>query len=232
MLPRGLPGVSLRRRDRATPGCSRRSGVLLAHGAWVDVQRNWLHDPDDVFAALVDRVPWRAERREMYDAVVDVPRLVHTYLAADPLPHPALTEARDGAQRALPPRARRAVRDRGLLLLPRRPRLGGVARRHHRPRPHRTTRWSPSSASATPAGCCCARAGGGASIAMTMGHGDLVVMGGVVPAHLGARRAQGRPLRTAAVGPVPPAQRLLITTSAAAAAGSPAPRVRPSACFQ
>ena len=26
----------------------------------------------------------------MYDAVVDVPRLVHTYLAADPLPHPAL----------------------------------------------------------------------------------------------------------------------------------------------
>ena len=54
------------------------------------MQRDWLRDPDDVFAALVERVPWRAERREMYDAVVDVPRLVHTYLADDPLPHPAL----------------------------------------------------------------------------------------------------------------------------------------------
>ena len=68
---------------------------VLTHGAWVDVQRNWLHDPDAVFAALVERVPWRAERREMYDAVVDVPRLLHTYLADDPLPHPALEQARD-----------------------------------------------------------------------------------------------------------------------------------------
>src|SRR4051794_11392697 len=66
----------------------------LSHGAWVDVQRNWLPDPDDVFATLVERVPWRAERREMYDAVVDVPRLVHTYFADDPLPHEALVRAR------------------------------------------------------------------------------------------------------------------------------------------
>ena len=31
----------------------------------------------------------------MYDAVVDVPRLVHTYLAGEPLPHPALGAARE-----------------------------------------------------------------------------------------------------------------------------------------
>ena len=67
---------------------------VLSRGAWVDVRRSWLHDPDDVFTALVERVPWRAERREMYDAVVDVPRLVHTYLADDALPHPALESAR------------------------------------------------------------------------------------------------------------------------------------------
>ncbi len=67
---------------------------LLSGGAWIDVQRNWLGDPDDVFATLVERVPWRSERREMYDAVVDVPRLVHTYLADDLLPHPALVGAR------------------------------------------------------------------------------------------------------------------------------------------
>ena len=31
----------------------------------------------------------------MYDNVVDVPRLLHTYGVDEPLPHPALTEARE-----------------------------------------------------------------------------------------------------------------------------------------
>ena len=66
----------------------------LTNGAWVDVQRDWLPDPDAVFTALVERVPWHAERREMYDSVVVVPRLLHTYLADEPLPHPALEQAR------------------------------------------------------------------------------------------------------------------------------------------
>ena len=60
----------------------------LTNGAWVDVQRDWLPDPDAVFTALVERVPWHAERREMYDSVVVVPRLLHTYLADEPLPLP------------------------------------------------------------------------------------------------------------------------------------------------
>ena len=47
----------------------------LTRGAWIDVRRNWLADADDVFEALVRDVPWRAERRQMYDRVVDVPRL-------------------------------------------------------------------------------------------------------------------------------------------------------------
>ncbi|GAA4809578.1 alpha-ketoglutarate-dependent dioxygenase AlkB [Nocardioides caeni] len=67
----------------------------LSGGAWVDVGRNWLPDADDVFATLVRDVPWRAERRAMYDRVVDVPRLVHTYMIGEDLPHPALTAARD-----------------------------------------------------------------------------------------------------------------------------------------
>ena len=69
--------------------------VALARRAWVDVRRGWLPDADEVFATLVSQVPWRAERREMYDRVVDVPRLLHTYLADDPLPHPALARARE-----------------------------------------------------------------------------------------------------------------------------------------
>ena len=67
----------------------------LSRGAWLDVCRSWVPAPDDVFTALVDDVPWRAERRQMYDRVVDVPRLVHTYMIGETLPHPVLEEARD-----------------------------------------------------------------------------------------------------------------------------------------
>jgi alkylated DNA repair dioxygenase AlkB len=66
----------------------------LSGGAWLDVARDWLDEADDVFATLVRDVPWRAERRAMYDRVVDVPRLVHTYMIGEELPHPALTAAR------------------------------------------------------------------------------------------------------------------------------------------
>ena len=109
---------------------------LLSRGAWVDVLPGWFEGADEVFAELRRaRCPWRAERRPMYDNVVDVPRLLHTYGVGEQLPHPALTEAREALLGPLPRRAGRAVRDGRLLLLPRRPRLGGVARRQHRPRP-------------------------------------------------------------------------------------------------
>lgn len=68
--------------------------IPLSRGAWVDVRRGYLPDADDVFDTLVRDVPWRAERRQMYERVVDVPRLVHTYLKDDELPHPALTATR------------------------------------------------------------------------------------------------------------------------------------------
>jgi alkylated DNA repair dioxygenase AlkB len=38
-------------------------------------------------------VPWRAERRPMYDRIVDVPRLLSFYGKDDSLPDPALDEA-------------------------------------------------------------------------------------------------------------------------------------------
>src|SRR3546814_8589078 len=47
----------------------------LSAGAWIDIRPNWVSGADDVFAALVDDVPWRAEQRQMWDKVVDVPRL-------------------------------------------------------------------------------------------------------------------------------------------------------------
>jgi alkylated DNA repair dioxygenase AlkB len=67
----------------------------LSRGAWVDLLPGWFEGADQVFEDLVARVPWRAEKRPMYDGVVDVPRLLHTYGIGDPLPHPALVEARE-----------------------------------------------------------------------------------------------------------------------------------------
>ncbi|MBK4346541.1 alpha-ketoglutarate-dependent dioxygenase AlkB [Lacisediminihabitans changchengi] len=67
--------------------------IALTDGAWVDLRPGWLLGSDAVFERLVEAVPWRADRREMYDRVVDVPRLVSWFGAGDPLPDPVLDEA-------------------------------------------------------------------------------------------------------------------------------------------
>ncbi|MFI0515891.1 alpha-ketoglutarate-dependent dioxygenase AlkB [Streptomyces sp. WSLK1-5] len=69
--------------------------TVLAHGAWIDVLPGWLGGSDALFEQLAEEVPWRAERRTMYDHVVDVPRLLAFYGVDDQLPHPVLTEARE-----------------------------------------------------------------------------------------------------------------------------------------
>jgi alkylated DNA repair dioxygenase AlkB len=68
--------------------------TVLGDGAWIDLLPGWLSGADALFARLVDEVPWRAERRQMYEHVVDVPRLLASYRAGDALPHPILDEAR------------------------------------------------------------------------------------------------------------------------------------------
>lgn len=67
----------------------------LSQGAWIDHLPGWLSGSDEVFQSLVHDVPWRTEQRPMYDAVVAVPRLVHTYGIGHTLPHSLLTRARD-----------------------------------------------------------------------------------------------------------------------------------------
>jgi alkylated DNA repair dioxygenase AlkB len=71
--------------------------TVLGHGAWIDLRPGWLHGADALFHRLLTGVPWRAERRQMYERVVDVPRLLSFYDEGDPLPDPAL----DAAKRAL-----------------------------------------------------------------------------------------------------------------------------------
>ncbi|MFD9392101.1 alpha-ketoglutarate-dependent dioxygenase AlkB [Streptomyces sp. NPDC060000] len=66
----------------------------LGADAWIDVLPGWLTGSDTLFEQLATEVPWRAERRKMYDNVIDVPRLLAFYGAGEELPHPVLTRAR------------------------------------------------------------------------------------------------------------------------------------------
>lgn len=68
---------------------------VLGRGAWVDLLPGWLSGADALFDDLLTGVPWQAERRQMYERVVDVPRLLCFYGERDPLPSPHLSRARE-----------------------------------------------------------------------------------------------------------------------------------------
>src|ERR1700722_20314841 len=80
--------------DDVVPGALRPERVPLSRGAWIDVQRGWLSGSAALFARLAAQVPWRAERRRMYDKTVDVPRLLCFYGENAVLPDPALDACR------------------------------------------------------------------------------------------------------------------------------------------
>jgi len=81
--------------DEPAPGAVRPERVRLSHGAWIDVQRGWLRCSAALLRRLAAGVPWRAERRRMYDRTVDVPRLLCFYGERTRLPDPALDACRD-----------------------------------------------------------------------------------------------------------------------------------------
>jgi len=99
-MPRGLQGSLFGETAEATVGPLARSRrTPLSEGAWIDVLPNWLTGADTVFERLAERVPWHAERRRMYDRVVDVPRLLCFYDEDDELPDPVLDSARSALSR-------------------------------------------------------------------------------------------------------------------------------------
>ena len=57
------------------PSVSGMSRVVLADGAWIDLARGWLKGHEQVFEELSHGLAWRSERRVMYEKEVDVPRL-------------------------------------------------------------------------------------------------------------------------------------------------------------
>jgi alkylated DNA repair dioxygenase AlkB len=186
---------------RTFHGLERRS---LTRGAWIDVHRSWLPEADEIFELMVRDVPWRAERRQMYDREVDVPRLLHTYGVGARLPHPVLTEARDALSEHYLPELGEPFVTAGCCYY----RDGNDSVAWHGDRIGRGKTRDTMVAIVSlgdPRRLALRPRLGGASIAVEMGHGDLVVMGGscqrtwehAVPkvAHAGPRiSVQFRPL--------------------------------------
>jgi alkylated DNA repair dioxygenase AlkB len=149
----------------------------LTRGAWLDVRRNWLPRADEVFATMVAEVPWRAERREMYDRVVDVPRLLSFYDEQDELPDPLLTAARDALTEHYLPDLGEPFTTAGLCYY----RDGRDSVAWHGDTIGRGQREDTMVAivSFGEARRLALRPrGGGESLGFALGHGDLIVMGG------------------------------------------------------
>ena len=151
--------------------------VSLSRGAWVDLRPGWVAGSGTVFGALAEAVPWRAERRHMYDRVVDVPRLLCFYGEGEPLPHPLLTAALGALNAHYGAELGEPFRTAGLCLY----RDGRDSVAWHGDRYGRGSREDTMVAIlslGTPRAFLLRPRGGGKSLRYEIGHGDLLVMGG------------------------------------------------------
>jgi alkylated DNA repair dioxygenase AlkB len=151
--------------------------VPLNRGAWVDLRPGWMAGSGTVFGALAGVVPWRAERRHMYDRVVDVPRLLCFYGEGEPLPHPLLTAALRALNAHYGAELGEPFRTAGLCLY----RDGRDSVAWHGDRYGRGSREDTMVAILSlgaPRTFGLRPRGGGPSRRYEIGHGDLLVMGG------------------------------------------------------
>ena len=151
--------------------------IVLGDGAWIDLLPGWLHGADALFARLADEVPWRAERRQMYEHLVDVPRLLAFYRAEDALPHPVLDEARDALSTYYTDELGEPFTTAGLCFY----RDGRDSVAWHGDRTGRGAREDTMVAIlsvGTPRDLVLRPRRGGDPVRHPLGHGDLIVMGG------------------------------------------------------
>ncbi|MFJ9245595.1 alpha-ketoglutarate-dependent dioxygenase AlkB [Streptomyces sp. NPDC101776] len=151
--------------------------TALGLGAWIDVLPGWLGGADALFEELAAEVPWRAERRQMYDQVVAVPRLLAYYGADDALPHPVLAEARDALSAYYARELGEPFSTSGLCYY----RDGRDSVAWHGDRIGRGAREDTMVAILSvgaPRDLLLRPLRGGESLRRPLGHGDLIVMGG------------------------------------------------------
>ncbi len=150
---------------------------VLGRGAWVDLLPGWLSGADDLLDTLLTDVPWQAERRQMYERVVDVPRLLSFYAETDLLPSPDLTTARERLSAHYAPELGEPFTTAGLCLY--RDGRDSVAWHGDTLGRGKTTDTMVAIVSlGSPRHLMLRPRGGGATIKHQLGHGDLIVMGG------------------------------------------------------
>jgi alkylated DNA repair dioxygenase AlkB len=145
--------------------------IDLDRTSWVDVVREWCTGADRILETLVNRVDWRQGRRRMWDRMVDDPRLSHWCRSAE-LPDPALATM----QTALEQRYGKRLRPPGLNYY----RDGRDSVAWHADRELRAV--DDTIVAIVTLGTrrpfLLRPAGGGPSLDLAPGSGDLLVMGG------------------------------------------------------
>jgi len=151
--------------------------IPLDHDAWVDIRPGWLSNSDALFERLAVDVPWQADKREMYDRTVAVPRLVSWFGPGQVLPDPVLVDAREALNDHYGRPSGQVFETAGLCFY----RTGDDSVAWHGDRVGRTIELdtmvailsvgAERSLSVRPKG-------GGPTLKFPVGHGDLIVMGG------------------------------------------------------
>ena len=160
-----------------TPLAGRVVRHQLSRGAWVDHLPGWVEGSDLVLDVLLGDIGWREDRRQMYDREVAVPRLLRWYGGGETLPHPALTGARTALNAHYRPELGEDFVTAGMCLY--RDGRDSVAWHGDRVGRSRTEDTMVAIVSfGSPRPLMLRPVGGGASLRFTLGHGDLVVMGG------------------------------------------------------
>jgi len=150
---------------------------VLGRGAWIDVLPGWLNGADALFDQLMQTVTWQAERRQMYERVVDVPRLLSFYDEDDTLPHPTLLQARQALTEHYAAALGEPFRTAGLCLY--RDGKDSVAWHGDTIGQGKAEDTMVAIVSlGSPRSLLLRPRGGGATIKNQLGHGDLIVMGG------------------------------------------------------
>jgi alkylated DNA repair dioxygenase AlkB len=149
----------------------------LGRGAWVELRRSWVEGSDRLFDRIRQDVPWRAERRRMFDRVLDVPRLVAFYDEGRPLPDPLLATMMQSLSRHYQGELGEPFRTAGLCLY----RDGRDSVAWHGDTLGRSRKEDTMVAIVslgTPRRFLLRPRGGGHSRQFALGRGDLFVMGG------------------------------------------------------
>lgn len=151
--------------------------VPLSRGAWIDLRPGWVPSADALFERLLTAVDWRAERREMYERVVAVPRLLRFYGEGEALPDPVLDAAKAALDAHYGAELGEPFRTAGMCLY----RDGRDSVAWHGDRIGRGS-WRDTMVAIVslgePRALLLRPRGGGPTRRYDVGHGDLLVMGG------------------------------------------------------